>query len=70
MAYAANRGSAGAMRRSGKPQSVILRRHGLQTKFAAKKAANIAGYVLASAVNRCNGDGILAGFGRGHSGRD
>jgi hypothetical protein len=34
------------MRRSGKPQSA---RHGLQTKFA-KKAANIAGYVLASAI--------------------
>jgi hypothetical protein len=30
------------MRRNGKPQSV---RHGLQTKFA-KKAVNIAGYVI------------------------
>jgi hypothetical protein len=34
------------MRRSGKPQSA---RPGLQTKFA-KKAGNIAGYVLASAI--------------------
>jgi hypothetical protein len=34
------------MRRNGKPQSA---RHGLQTKFA-KKAVNIAGYVLASAI--------------------